>query len=146
MKRVKIQYKLQELQLKEKSSQEEIEQLTMEFDRINAELLCMFEQHAEAAKIRTHTDIQLHHELPSSIFLRLQNSRRRKMRIEEVVLEDGRTSRNQDDIVETHLAFQSNLYSQKSIKEEAKQALLEHHQNKSERRRYSFIQSTIHQR
>ena len=84
----------------------------------------MFEQNAEAAKIRTHTDMQLHHELPSSIFLRLQNSRRRKMRIEEVLLEDGRPSKNQEDIVETHLAFQSNLYSQKPIKEEAKQALL----------------------
>ena len=84
----------------------------------------MFEQNAEAAKIKTHTDIQLHHELPSSLFLRLQNSRRRRTRIEEVLLEDGRSSRNQEDIVETHLAFQSNLYSQKPIKEEAKQALL----------------------
>ena len=121
---VKIQYRLQELGLRGKSSQEETEQLTLEFDRIHAELLCMFEQHAEAAKIKTHTDAQLHHELPSSIFLRLQNNRRRKMRIEEVLLEDGRASRNQEDIVETHLAFQSNLYSPKPIKEEAKKALL----------------------
>ena len=125
MRRVKVQYRLQELGLRGVPSREEIEQLTMEFDRINTELLCMFEQHAEAAKVKTHTDIQLHHELPSSIFLRLQNSRRRKMRIEEVLLEDGRTSRNQEDIVETHLAFQSNLYSQKPIKKEAKQVLLD---------------------
>ena len=120
----KVQYRLQELELRGQYSQEEIAQLTTEYDMINAKLLYMFEQHAEAAKIRTHTDIQLHHELPSSIFLRLQNSRRRKMRIEEVLLEDGRPSRNQEDIVETHLAFQSNLYSKKPIKEEAKQALL----------------------
>ena len=123
--RLKVQYRLQELKMRDRPPQDEIEHLTQEFDRINTELLCMFEQHAEAAKVKTHTDIQLHSELPSSLFLRLQNSRRRKMRIEEVLLVDGTTSKTQEDIVATHLAFQSNLYSQKTIQHGAKQILLD---------------------
>ena len=114
--RVKVQYRLQDLGLRGQTSQEEMEQLALEFDRINAELVCMFEQNAEAAKIKTHTDVQLHYELPSSIFLRLQNSRRRKMRIEEVLMDDGRISRNQEDIVETHLAFQSNYTARNQLR------------------------------
>ena len=123
--RNKVQYRLQQLKLRGQSSQDEIEHLTLEFDRINTELLCMFEQYAEATKIRTHTNIQLHSEPPSSLFLRLQNSRRRKMRIEEVLLEDGSASKSQEDIVGTHLAFQANLYSQKPIQQDAKQTLLD---------------------
>ena len=123
-KRMKAMQRIQELKLREQPPQSEIEGMTNVFNRINTELQCMFEQNAQAAKIRTHTNVQLHYELPSSIFLRLQNNRRRKMRIEEVLLEDGTPSKNQDDIVATHLAFQEKLYSQKPIKEEAKQVLL----------------------
>ena len=47
------------------------------------------------------------------------------MRIDEVLLEDGTPSQAQEDIVATHLAFQSNLYSQKRIQESAKQTLLD---------------------
>ena len=47
------------------------------------------------------------------------------MRIDEVLLEDGTPSQTQEDIVATHLAFQSNLYSQKRIQESAKQTLLD---------------------
>ena len=47
------------------------------------------------------------------------------MRIEEVLLEDGTPSKTQEDIVATHLAFQSNLYSQKPIQESAKKTLLD---------------------
>ena len=47
------------------------------------------------------------------------------MRIEEVLLEDGTPSEAQEDIVATHLAFQSNLYSQKPIQESAKKILLD---------------------
>ena len=131
--RLKVQYRLQELKMRDRPPQDEIEHLTQEFDRINTELLCMFEQHAEAAKIKTHTDIQLHSELPSSLFLRLQNSRRRKMRIEEVLLVDGTTSKAQEDIVATHLAFQSNLYSQKPIQHDAKQTFLTPSRQESQR-------------
>ena len=46
------------------------------------------------------------------------------MRIEEVLLENGSLSKHQDDIVATHLAFHEKRYSQKPIKEEAKQVLL----------------------
>ena len=124
-KRLSLQQWLQELATRSDAPKDEIDQVTRDFDRINSELLCMFEKNAEAAKIRTHTNILLHSEIPNSFFLRLQNERRRKMRIEEVLLEDGTPSKTQEDIVATHLAFQSNLYSQKPIQESAKKTLLD---------------------
>ena len=124
-KRRSLQHWLQEFATRSSAPEDEIDQVTRDFDRINNELICMFEKNAEAAKIRTHTNILLHSEIPSSFFLRLQNERRRKMRIEEVQMKDGTTSKTQEDIVATHLEFQSELYSQKPIQERAKKTLLD---------------------
>ena len=124
-KRLSLQHQLQALATRSHSPREDVEHVTRGFDQVNNELLCMFERNAEAAKIRTHTNVALHTEIPNSFFLRLQNERRRKMRIDEVLLEDGTPSQTQEDIVATHLAFQSNLYSQKRIQESAKKTLLD---------------------
>jgi hypothetical protein len=125
LKRSNLQERLQTLTDRTQTPNEEANSVTREYGEVNQELQGMFERNAEAAKVRTHTNIALHSEIPSSSFLRLQNERRRKSRIEEVLGEDGTPSHWQEDIVATHLTFQSNLYSKKPIQEEAKRVLLE---------------------
>ena len=119
------QHQLQALAARSHPLEEEIEHVTRGFDQIKNELLCMFERNAEAAKIRTHTNIVLHSEIPNSCFLGLQSGRRRQARIDEVISEEGTPSQSQENIVATHLAFQANLYSKKQIQESAKQTLLD---------------------
>ena len=51
--RIKMQQRIHELTTKPQSPRE-VERLTQEYERVNNELLYMFERNAEAAKVRTH--------------------------------------------------------------------------------------------